>query len=196
MSGKIYNNNEDYRTINIINPATFAIGTTLNIPFAGAPHVTPDGRFVIVRGFDSATVTGKLTVIDATNTNSTTTHDLVNINPGAIEFTSDGTKMYIGSAGSATRPTQRGNVVLAYDLSGLPALPAPTEIPVGSTTAGRSIGILEQDGQVRHVFATNRTEGTVSVIDTTTKAVVDTLQVGGTPTSLLVFSLEGDLSHD
>lgn len=195
-SGKIYNNNEDYGTVNIINPATLAIETTLDIGFAGATHVTPDGRFVIVRGFDSSTVTGKLTVIDVTNPNGVTTHDLVNINPGAIEFTSDGTKMYVAGSGSATRPAQRRDVVLAYDFSGLPTLPAPVEITVGSTTAGRSIGILEQGGQATHVFATNRTEGTVSVIDATSNAVVDTVQVGGTPTSLLVFSLEGDLSHE
>ncbi|WDT73502.1 MAG: hypothetical protein MPW17_23060 (plasmid) [Candidatus Manganitrophus sp.] len=196
VSGKLYNYNEDYRTINTIDAATFAVGPALNIPFAGAPHITPDGRFVFIRGFDTATVTGKLTVIDTANNDSITTHDLVNINAGALEFTSDGTRMYIGSAGSAARPTQRGNVVLAYDLSTLPALPSPTEILVGSTTAGRSIDILEHDGQVSHVFATNRADGTVSVIDTTTQTVIDTLQVGGTPTNLLIFPMGGDLSHD
>lgn len=207
VSGMIFNNNEDYGTVNVINPALVetavigpripdpAISTTLDVGFAGATHITPDGRFVIVRGFDSSSVTGKLTVIDVANPTGFTTHDLTNINPGTLAFTSDGAKMYVAGSGSAQRPTQRGNVVLAYDISALPILPAPTEITVGSTTAGRSIGILEEGGEATHLFATNRTDGTVSVIDTSTDTVVDTVQVDGTPTSLLVFSMEGDLSH-
>lgn len=196
VSGKIYNNNEDYGTVNIIVPSTLAIEQTLNIGFAGATHVTPDGRFVIVRGFDVPSVTGKLTVIDVANPAGFVTHDLININPGAVEFTSNGAKMYVAGSGSAARPTQKGNVVLVYDVSALPTLPAPAEITVGSTTAGRSIGILEVGGTATHVFATNRADGTVSVIDAATDTEIDKVQVGGTPTSLLVFPMEGDLSHE
>lgn len=194
VSGKIYNYNEDYATVNVIDPTTLAVEPPLNIPFAGSPHITPDGRFVFIRGFDAATVTGKLTVIDVSN-NNLTTIDLPNINAGALGFTSDGRKMYLAGSGSTARPTQRRDVVLVYDISALPALTQTKEITVGTTTAGRSIGILEHDGAATRVFATNRADGTVSVIDAATDTVADTLQVGGTPTSLFVFPMEGGLSH-
>ncbi|WDT77942.1 MAG: hypothetical protein MPW16_21345 (plasmid) [Candidatus Manganitrophus sp.] len=73
--------------------------------------------------------------------------------------------------------------------------PLLKEITVGATTAGRSIGILEHDGEATHVFATNRADGTVSVIDAQTDAEIDKIQVGGTPTSLFVFPMEGALAH-
>jgi YVTN family beta-propeller protein len=197
VSGKIYNNNEAHGTVNVINAAAdpvSAIEATLDIQFADSVYLTPDGRFVIVRGLDTTAVTGKLTVIDVSNNNPTTV-DLPLINAGALAFTSDGKKLYVGSSGSTQRPTQRGNVVLVYDTSALPALPTPKEITVGSTAAGRSIGLLEHDGEAEFLYVTNRADGTVSVIDAKTDTAIDTLQVGGTPTSLLVFPMEGDLSH-
>lgn len=198
VSGKIYNNNEEHGTVNVINPAAdpaSAIEATLDIQFADSVYLTPDGRFVIVRGLDTTSgVTGKLTVIDVSN-NSATTIDLPLINAGAFSFTSDGKKLYVGSSGSAARPTQRGNVVLVFDTTALPSLPTPKEIMVGSTTAGRSIGLLQHHGEAEFLYVTNRADGTVSVIDAKTDTAIDTLQVGGTPTSLLVFPMEGALSH-
>ena len=185
----------------MINPATLAIETSLNVGFAGAGYVTPDGKFVFVRGTDTQSdltrVTGKLTVINVAD-NIFTTNDLPDTHIGDLAFTSDGKKLYIPSAATgnaAQKASQRSNVVLVFDVSALPALPPPTEITVGATAAGRTIGLHEHDGKAEHLFATNRLDGTVSVIDVETDSVVDTLQVGGTPTSLLVFAMEGDLSH-
>ena len=205
VSGKIYNNNETYGTVNVINPSfdpaapssaieqTFDLGAGL----AGATYLSPDGRFIIVRGAQSnaSGVTGKLTVIDVTN-NSRTTVDLPNVNPADLVFTSDGKTLYIPSAGSATPAAgQKSNVVLVFDSTALPALTPTAEIAVGATAAGRALGILEHGGAATEVFVTNRADGTVSVIDAGTNAVVDTLQIGGTPTSLLVFPMEENLAH-
>lgn len=205
VSGKLYNNNESYGTVNVINPAfdpadpasaierTFDLGAGLT----GATHLSPDGRFIIVRGAqsDSTGITGKLTLIDVTD-NSRTTVDLPNVNPSDLAFTSNGKTLYIPSAGSATpAPGQKSNVVLVFDATALPALTPVAEIPVGATAAGRSIGILEQGGAATDLFVTNRADGTVSVIDAASNTAVDTVQVGGTPTSLLVFSMEGNLTH-
>jgi len=200
VSGKIYNNNETHGTVNVINPAATdfnnAIEQTFDIGFAAATYITPDGRFIIVRGAQSnPTMTGKLTIIDVANP-SPVTIDLPDVNPADLAFTSDGKKLYVASAGSATpKNGQKSTVVQVFDASALPALPLIKEIAVGATAAGRSIGILEEGGAATHVFVTNRADGTVSVIDATTDTAIDTIQVGGTPTSLLVFSMEGDLSH-
>lgn len=200
VSGKVYNNNESYGTEDVIDPATLAVEATLPIGFAGAGYLTSDGRFVFVRGTDTADpnhVVGKLTVINVAD-NSFTTTDLPDIHLGDLAFTSDGTKLYIPSAatGSATQKTnEKSNLVVVFDVSALPALTKTKEITVGATAAGRTIGLHETNGKAEHLFATNRADGTVSVIDAETESVVDTLQVGGTPTSLLVFSMEGDLSH-
>lgn len=206
VNGKIYNNNENHGTVNVINPTSLAIEATVDIGFAGATHITPDGRFVIVRGVDRTSdptrVTGKITIFDATDpSNNFTTINLPDVNPGALAFTSIGTmkKMYVASAATGNddqRASQKSNVVQVFDITALPADPTLIkEIGVGSTTGGRSIGIHEHDKEAENVFVTNRADGTVSVIDAQNDTAIDTLQVGGTPTSLLVFSMEGDLSH-
>ena len=201
ISGKIYNNNEDDGTVNVINPTSLAIETTLDIGFAGATDITPDGRFIVVRETDTQIdpdrVIGKLTVINGSD-NSFTQTDLTDFHPGDLVFTADGTKLYVASAvtGNATQKTnQKSNVVRVFDTTALPALTQTKEISVGSTTGGRVIGLHEHNGVAAHLFVTNRADGTVSVIDAKTDAAVDTVQVGGTPTSLLVFSIEGDLTH-
>jgi YVTN family beta-propeller protein len=207
MSGKIYNNNEDYGTENVIDPVTLAVEDTLDLlGFTGATHVSPDGRFVVVRGADRSSdpdhVIGKLTVID-TDDNSFVQTDLPDINPGGLLFAPDGTKIYIPSAstGSAAQKLNlKTDVILSIDgsaLSGTTPIPpgSMNEITVGETTGGRSIGLHEHDGEAEHLFVTNRTGGTVSIVDAETETVVDTVTVGGVPTSLLVFSLEGDISH-
>ncbi|TAK02477.1 MAG: hypothetical protein EPO39_13355, partial [Candidatus Manganitrophaceae bacterium] len=201
VSGKIYNNNETYGTVNVIDPTSLAVEATLDIGFAAATYITPDGRFIFVRGTDTQSdpdhVIGKLTVIDVSN-NSAATTDLTDFHPGDLAFTSDGTKLYVASAAtgnSAQKANQKSNVVRAFDLTALPVLTQTKEISVGSTTAGRVIGLSEHDGVAEHLFATNRADGTVSVIDAKSDTAIDTIQVGGTPTSLLVFSMEGDLSH-
>ncbi len=206
-SGKIYNNNEDYGTENVIDPVTYAIEATLDLQgFTGATHVSPDGEFIVVRGVDRSSdpnhVIGKLTVIDVAD-NSFVQTDLNDVNIGGLVFSSDGTKIYIPSAstGSAAQKVNlKTNVVLVIDAAALSsAVPIPDasiqEITVGATAAGRSIGLHEHDGKVEHIFVTNRADSTVSVIDAETNTVVDTVTVGGTPTSLLVFSMEGELSH-
>ncbi|MBI3805418.1 MAG: YncE family protein [Nitrospirae bacterium] len=201
VSGKLYNNNESYGTENVIDPATLAIEATVNIGPASATHITPDARFIVVRGTDTqsdpARITGNLAVINVAD-NSVTITNLPDVSPGDLAFTSDGAKLYVASAASgntAQKASQKSNVVQVFDTTALPTLTLIKEIGIGSTTAGRVIGLQEHDGTAEHLFATNRTDGTVSVIDAKTDTAINTVQVGGTPTSLLVFSMEGDLSH-
>ncbi len=209
VSGLIYNNNETYGTETIIDPVTNTIVDTdpsdadidsLDIGFAGATHITPGGEFILVRGTDRSDpnhVVGKLSIIDTAD-NSVTLIDLQDINIGDMKFTPDGHKLYVAVALTGTtaqKANQKDNVVLVYDASALPALPLIKEITVGKTAAGRSLTIQDHDGEAAHIFVTNRADGTVSVVDAADDEEIDKIQVGGEPTSILAFSLEGDLSH-
>lgn len=189
----------------MIDPAvtdfTLAAEKSLNTGFSGATRLSADGRFFFVRGTDTQSdatrVTGKLAIVNVAD-DSFTVVDLPDFSPRSLAFTADGRKLYIASGASGNtdqKASQKSNVVSVFDTTALPALPLVKAIIVGATTAGRSIGILEHDGEATHVFATNRADATVSVIDAQTDTEIDKVQVGGAPTGLLVFPMGGELAH-
>lgn len=200
VSGRLYNSNEGYGTVNIVNPGVSpaaAIEQTLEIEFAGPIHITPDGRFIFVLGTDDSDadrVVGKLTIITVAD-NSITQIDLPNLGLAAIECTADGSKMYIASSANG----QTSNIVQVFDTLSLPTLTLIKEIAVGSTSEGRSIGLFEHSEEISHLFVTNQADGTVSVIDVKTDTVIDTIHVGESPTSLLIFPIgehqQGGVAH-
>lgn len=208
VSGKIYNANPGYGTVSVIDPMapidpvtkTMPVEAVINIGFSNKLHVSPDGRFVIVKGTDKTTdpnhVHGKLTVIKvADNTFSTT--DLPDVHPDGFEFTPDGKKLYVTTATSSsfstglpTHPGQKNNLLLVFDTSALPALSGMKEIKVGVADGGhRALAIYEQDGAARAVFVPNPYDGTVSVVDIVEDVVVDTVTVGPDPGALVVFPM-------
>ncbi len=212
VSGKIYNANVGYGTIAVINPTapidpitqTLPVETVIDIGFANKAHISPDGRFLIVKGTDTKSdvshIHGKLTVISVAD-NTFTTTDLLNIHPDGFEFTPDGKKLYVTTATNAdritglpTHPNQKNNLLLVFDTSNLPALTGMKEIKVGVADGGhRALAIHERDGKARHVFVPNPHDGTVSVVDVEDDAVVDTITVGPDPGSIVVFGIE---SHE
>ena len=203
VSGMVYNSDVGYGMVAVIDPTTNGVTTTLDIGFANKAHVTPDGRFLIVKGTDTGSdpnhVIGKLTVIDVQTNTQVSQIDFPDIHPDSFEFTPDGKKLYVVSATSgsgAQKANLKNNVVLAFDSSGLPTLPSPKEITVGVADGGhRAITIHEEEGKAEHVIVPNPGEDTVSFIDVATDTVVDTVVVGDEPGAVLVFPLEGDLSH-
>lgn len=203
VSGMVYNSDVGYGMIAVINPTTNGVTTPLDIGFANKAHVTPDGRFLIVKGTDTGSdpnhVIGKLTVIDVQTDTQASQIDLPDIHPDSFEFTPDGKKLYVVSATSgsdAQKANLKNNVVLAFDSSGLPILPSPKEITVGVADGGhRAITIHEEDGKAEHVIVPNPGDDTVSFIDAESDTAVATLAVGDEPGAVLVFPLEGDLSH-
>ena len=212
VSGKIYNANVGYGTVAVIDAITAAIDTPVEVGFVNKTHVSPDGRFVVVKGTDTASdplhVIGRLSVIDVTN-NAVTTINLPDLHPDSFEFAPDGNKLYVATATSvgkvddpanptgpkidnATQKTNlKNNVLLAFDASGLPALSSPIEIPVGKAGHDhRSLAIQEKGGTAAHIWVPNPDDGTVSVVDADSDTVVDTIDVGGEPSSIAVLSTE------
>jgi YVTN family beta-propeller protein len=209
VSGLIYNANVGYGTvwaIDPITPALFDVDSStpeidpINVGFANKAHVSPDGRFLVVKGTDTASdpdhVLGRLSVVDLSD-HSVHPIDLTDIHPDSFEFSPDGSKLYVTTAtsvasGNTTQlPNLKNNVLLSFDASGLPQLSAPIEIPVG--VAGhdhRSLAIHEHNGVAEHVWVPNPDDGTVSVVDADSDTVVDTVTVGGEPSSIAVLGIE------
>jgi YVTN family beta-propeller protein len=222
VSGLIYNANVGYGTvwaIDPITPALFDVDSStpeidpINVGFANKAHVSPDGRFLVVKGTDTASnpdhVVGRLSVVNLSN-HSVHPFNLTDIHPDSFEFSPDGSKLYVTSATSVGKvlsdpadPTSvqidnasqkaaiKNNVLLSFDASGLPQLPSPIEIPVG--VAGhdhRALAIHEHNGVAEHVWVPNPDDGTVSVVDAESDTVVDTVTVGGEPSSIAVLGIE------
>ena len=202
VSGKIYNANAGYGSVAVINPVTNTIETAIDIGYSNKAHVSPDGKFLIVKGTDKTSnpnhVIGKLTVIDVMD-NSVTQVDITDVHPDSFESTPDGSKLYVTSAttgSDAQKSNLRNNVLLVYDTSTLPNLILIKEITVGVADGShRALAVHEHDGSAEHIFVPNPADGTVSVIDAEKDEVVSTVDVGGEPSSILVFPLEGSHAH-
>jgi YVTN family beta-propeller protein len=209
VSGLVYNSNEGYGTVAVIDAesatlfdvdaSTPGVIDAIDIGFVGKAHVSPNGHFLVVVGVDTtsnaAHVTGKLSVVNVAD-HTFQTADLPDITPDSFEFTPDGDKLYVGTAMSFDNATQAGHlkndVLLSFNTSALPApLPPWIEIRVGiSSEEHRSLAIQEHDGEASHVWVANPDDGTVSVVDVESDTVVDTLEVGGEPTSIAVLVME------
>ncbi|MCI0530124.1 MAG: hypothetical protein L0Y56_21995, partial [Nitrospira sp.] len=195
VSGKIYNSNIVYGTVSVIDPITNTIETNIDIGFSGKAHIRPDGEFLIVAGADAEGdldhVHGKITVINVAD-NTFNQLDLPDIFPDSFEFAPDGSKLYVATA-TEGNDTQRDHIkndlVLSFDTTNLPNLPQPIEIPVGVADGEhRQITIHEHDGEAEHVIVPNPADGTLSIIDSHSDIVVDTVEVGSHPGSVLVFT--------
>ena len=202
VSGMIYNSNVGYGTVAVIDPELNTVATAIDIGFANKAHISPDGRFLIVKGADAKSdpdhIHGKLTVIDTAD-NSFKQTDITDVHPDSFEFTPDGKKLYVVSASSgstAQKVSLKNNVVLVYDSSNLPDLTLVKEITVGAADGShRGIAIHEHDGMAEHVIVPNPAEDTVSFIDSETDTVVDSVIVGDEPGSILIFSIGEGHSH-
>ncbi len=99
VSGKVYNLNNGYGTIAVIDPKTHQIEQ--RIPFKGHSNllVTPDGRYVIGRGADRKTnqdhVVAKLTILDVTTHEIVDSAELQDIYVSKYFFNAEGTRLYL-----------------------------------------------------------------------------------------------------
>ena len=199
VTGKLYNLNNGYQTIAVINPVTNTIEDTIELKSSSNLLLSPDGRFLIGKGVDRKSdqnhIIGKISVVDAGKMTVSRVIDLPDVYPSTYRFNADGTKLYISTAATG-KGTQKENIklntVLLFDTSKLPEIRLIKEIRAGMADCGRRpIAFLEKGGKTKLVFVPNPTDGTVSILDGENETVLDTVKVGDGSIADFSFSFWG-----
>jgi len=182
LTGKLYNLNNGYGTIAIIDPRTNRIAE--RIPFKGHSNlfIVPGGRYIIGRGADRKSdpdhVIAKLTVLDLTNNTITDKLDLPDIYISKYYFNEEASKLYLTTSSSGS-PEQQANIkpdaLLVLDMASLPKLKLVKELRLG--TASGSLAFMKYNGSNALVFSSNSEAGSVAVIDGVKDDVLETIPV-------------------
>ncbi|MDH4082186.1 MAG: hypothetical protein OEV99_00370 [Nitrospira sp.] len=202
LTKKVYSFQEGYGEIAEIDPDSLTVIQTFDL--AGTPYagfgISPDGRFLLLRG-DTTPPTGtKLGVIDlgtaGTPRTDFTIPELDGTSTGAFKFSSDGKRFYI-LAGNAAASTKK-DLLFAFDASTLtatpPALTLLSEIqliPGGDSqgfNAAHGMDVLAQGaGEAKYIVVSNRAAQSVSIINAIDNVIKQTVQVGTSPGAVLVY---------
>lgn len=185
-TGKLYNLNNGYHTIAVIDPVTHDIENTIELPASSNLLLSPDGRFLVGKGVDRKSdqdhVIGKISLVEAQSGTIHEVIDLPDIYPSTYRFNADGSKLYVTTAATG-KGSQKDNVktdlLLIFDTAKLPAIKLLKEIQVGVADCGRRpIAFAENNGSNGVVFVPNPTDGTVTIIDGKDEQEIETVKVG------------------
>lgn len=198
LTKKVYSIQEGYGEIAEIDPATLAITKTFDL--AGTPYtsygISPDGKYLLLRGETAAPQATKLGVIDLSAAtpaiaNLTTPEIDAALNgtsPGAFKFSPDSKRFYI-LAGNGATATKKDRL-FAFDWSTLapPALTLLREIPLVST-GGHGFDVLAQGaGAARYIAVSNAAPAnSLTIINATDNQEKQTVPVGTNPAGVLVY---------
>jgi len=170
ISGKIYNLNNGYGTIAIIDPNTHEIEKKINFKEHSNLFLSPCGRYVIGRGADRKSdekhVLAKLTVLDVITNEVRDTIDIPDVYISKYFFNPEGSRLYLTSSSSGN-DVQKSNLktdaVLVYDMNALPKIVLVNEVRLGSSSG--TLDFVQKDGETALLFASNAAEGVVSVMN-------------------------------
>lgn len=182
VSGKVYNLNNGYGTVAVIDPLTHAIEERIAFKGYSNLFISPCGRYVIGRGADRKRdlnhVFAKLTVFDVVSKQVLASLDLPDVYISKYYFNPEGTKLYLTTSSSGS-PEQLVNLktdaLLVFDMSALPEINLSGEIRLGASSG--SLDFLPVTGRTSWVFSSNSAEGSVAVIDGDSNQIVETIKV-------------------
>ena len=182
VSGKVYNLNNGYGTIAIIDPVSNLIEGRMKLKGFSNLFMSPDGRFIIARGADRKSdenhVIAKLAVIDVATNEVVHTVDLPDIYISKYYFNPEGTRLYLTTSSKGS-PEQVANikadVLLAFDITTLPELKLLSEVKVG---ASGSLSFLMKSGITDLILSSDAEGGAIVVIDGADHIVKQLLSVG------------------
>lgn len=181
-TGKLYNLNNGYGTIAIIDPLTGVIEE--RIAFKGHSNLfaSPDGRYLIGRGADRKSdpdhVIGKLSVFDVAGKTVVAKLDLPDIYISKYYYNPEGSKLYLTTAGSGSPQQQhnlKADVLLIFDMTALPRLELIKELKVGASGA---LAFHEVNGRTQRVFSSNSAAGSLVILDGERDTVLESVAVG------------------
>lgn len=182
LTGKLYNLNNGYGTIAVIDPASNQIEERIAFKGHSNLFITPDGRYVIGRGADRKSdpehVVARLTVLDLKDHSITDSAELRDIYVSKYYFNDEGSRLYLTTSSSGS-PEQQANLkddaLLIFDITALPKLKLDKELRLGSPSG--SLAFLKSNGSAELVFSSNSKDGSVTVIDSQHNDVVETIPV-------------------
>jgi len=197
LTQKVYSIQEGYGEIAEIDPTTLAITSTFDL--AGTPYtafgITPDGRFLLLRG-DTTPPTGtKLGVLDLSVTPAVRTDftiaALAGTSPGSFKFSPDGKRFYI-LAGNAATATKKDRL-FAFDSSTLTATPPALTLLQEIVLVGggaHSMDVLVQGaGEAKYIVVSNGAANSISVISAADNTIKQNVNVGPTPGAVMVYAV-------
>ena len=211
-SGKIYSIQTSYGEIIEVDPKLIVPGPGHNQTaitgrrsLAGTPYtsfgITPDGRFLFLRGRDITTdpdhIIGKLAVVDLTvgGLAITVLPDLLDVVPSTFKFTPDGQRMYLLASDTTTGTgnqllNQKKNRLFVFSSSAFPVVQTPVEIALQPASGHNFDVIVEGSGQASGVLVSNGTpglNGLVSFINANNQ-LIGNLFVGFNPGAVMIYA--------
>lgn len=181
VSGKVYNLNNGYGTIAVIDPKNNEIEERIAFKGHSNLFVTPCGRYIFGRGADRKSdtehVIAKLTVIDAGTHMVMDAVDLPDIYISKYYFNNDGSRLYLttGSSGSDEQKANlKSDALLAFDMTALPKIKQIGEVALGSSSG--SLAFLGE-GDTQLVFSSNSKEGALAIVDGEENALIEKITI-------------------
>ncbi len=169
VTGKMYNLNNGYGTVAVIDPRTNEIET--RVPFKGFSNLfmSPCGKYIFGRGADRKSdaehVVAKLAVMDAKTYEVLDQIDLVDVYISKYFFNPEGSRLYLTTSSSGS-PEQQANLktdaILSFDLNALPKIVLVSEQRLGASTG--TLDFLAPAGKTELVLASNSAKGVMSVL--------------------------------
>ncbi|QEM45265.1 Ig-like domain-containing protein [Mycolicibacterium grossiae] len=171
---RLYVSSSTKNTVTVLDAATGAVKATLAVAKPTAMTLSRTGASLYVASYDGARV---LRVNTATNTVATTTTLPTGYRPTGIAASPDDTRVYV----TTDTPTG-GTAILTF---------APTATTTSTVTrlAGRAASLTVSPDNAR--LYVGGEDGTVSVVDTRTRATVGVMPVGGLAAVGLAVSSDG-----
>jgi hypothetical protein len=202
LTGKVYNMNNGYGTVAVIDPITLNIEATVGMKTSSNLLISPDGRFLIGKGADRKAdpehVIGRLSVMDGVANSLAKVIDLPDVYPSVYRFSADGRKLYVTTAATG-KGRQKENLkldsLLVFDSSALPELRLIKEVKVGRADCGRRPIAFITDRDGGWTFVPNPSDGTLSILAGADDSVVETVTLGPANLTEINFSFWKGLSY-
>ena len=182
VSGKLYNLNNGYGTVAIINPVTFEIEDRIAFKGHSNLFLPSSGKYVIGRGADRKTddehVIAKLSVIDVETNEIKDMVDILDVYISKYFFNPEGTRLYLTTSSSGNdkqKENLKTDALLVFDITVLPEIKLINEVRLGSSTGTLDFEML--DGKSQLMFSSNAADGAVVICNPDTGEVIEKIEI-------------------
>ncbi len=182
-TGKVYNLNNGYGTIAVIDPKTNTIEKRVEFKGFSNLFITPCGRYIFGRGADRKSdpnhVIAKLAVMDAATCEVLDRVDLKDIYISKYFFNPEGSKLYLTTSSSGSdeqRANLKSDALLVFDLTALPKIQQLKELRLGASIG--TIDFLAPAGKTELLFTSNSANGVVSLLCGERDELIETISIG------------------